>query len=104
MIGCGSGLARTKTSIGVFPISARAPPRPRAVIHDLRRPLRREQQQHYHLCVFEVKPGGGLVLTELHPGVTVDDIRAKTGAPFEGDLKTGKYCKRSGARHTRAAE
>jgi acyl CoA:acetate/3-ketoacid CoA transferase beta subunit len=25
----------------------------------------------------------GLVLTELHPGVTVDDIRAKTGAPFE---------------------
>ena len=42
------------------------------------------------LCVFEVKPrvgqggsaAGGLVLTELHPGVTVDDIRAKTGAPF----------------------
>ena len=31
------------------------------------------------LCVFEVKQGGGLVLTELHPGVTVDDIRAKTG-------------------------
>jgi len=29
------------------------------------------------LCVFEVKQGGGLVLTELHPGVTVDDIRAK---------------------------
>jgi 3-oxoacid CoA-transferase len=41
------------------------------------------------LCVFEVKPGGGLVLTELHPGatVTVDDIRAKTGAPFETALK-----------------
>src|SRR4026208_1146415 len=35
------------------------------------------------LCVFEVKRGGGLVLTELHPGVTVDDVRAKTGAPFE---------------------
>jgi 3-oxoacid CoA-transferase len=34
------------------------------------------------LGVFEVKPGGGLVLTEVHPGVTVDDIRAKTGAPF----------------------
>jgi acyl CoA:acetate/3-ketoacid CoA transferase beta subunit len=31
-------------------------------------------------CVFEVKEGGGLALTELHPGVTVDDIRAKTGA------------------------
>jgi 3-oxoacid CoA-transferase B subunit len=41
------------------------------------------------LCVFEVKEGGGLVLTELHPGatVTVDDIRAKTGAPFEVALK-----------------
>jgi 3-oxoacid CoA-transferase len=37
------------------------------------------------LCVFEVKPGGGLVLTELHPdgSVTVDQIRAKTGVPFE---------------------
>ena len=39
------------------------------------------------LCVFEVKQGGGLVLTELHPGVTVDDIRAKTGAPFDVALK-----------------
>src|SRR2546425_8544613 len=39
------------------------------------------------LAVFEVKPGGGLVLTELHPGVTVDDIRAKTGAPFNVALK-----------------
>ena len=35
------------------------------------------------LCVFKVKPGGGLVLTELHPGVALDDVRAKTGAPFE---------------------
>ena len=35
------------------------------------------------LCVFEVKPdNGGLVLTELHPGVTLDEVRAKTGAPF----------------------
>jgi len=34
------------------------------------------------LGVFEVKPGGGLVLTELHPGVTLDEVRAKTGAPF----------------------
>jgi 3-oxoacid CoA-transferase len=39
------------------------------------------------LCVFEVKPGGGLVLIELHPGVTVDDVRAKTGAPFDVALK-----------------
>ncbi|MDP1578993.1 MAG: 3-oxoacid CoA-transferase subunit B [Candidatus Didemnitutus sp.] len=36
------------------------------------------------LCVFEVKPdGGGLVLIELHEGVTLDDVKAKTGAPFE---------------------
>ncbi len=36
------------------------------------------------LCVFEVKPdGGGLVLTELHEGVTLDDVKARTGAPFE---------------------
>jgi 3-oxoacid CoA-transferase len=34
-----------------------------------------------------VKKGAGLVLTELHPGVTVDDISAKTGAPFEVALK-----------------
>ncbi len=34
------------------------------------------------LCVFEVRPGGGLLLTELHPGVKLDDVRAKTGAPF----------------------
>jgi 3-oxoacid CoA-transferase len=35
------------------------------------------------LGVFAVKPGGGLVLRELHPGVSLDDIKAKTGAPFE---------------------
>ena len=40
------------------------------------------------LCVFEVKRGGGLVLTELHPGVTVEDVRAKTGAPFDVALKS----------------
>ena len=40
------------------------------------------------LCVFEVKEGGGLVLIELHPGVTVEDVRAKTGAPFEVNLKS----------------
>ena len=39
------------------------------------------------LCVFEVKEGGGLVLTELHPGATVDDIRAKTGALFDVALE-----------------
>jgi 3-oxoacid CoA-transferase len=40
------------------------------------------------LCVFEVKPGGGLVLRELHPGVGIDDVRAKTGAPFVTELRS----------------
>ncbi|RIX49588.1 MAG: 3-oxoacid CoA-transferase subunit B [Rhodocyclales bacterium GT-UBC] len=34
------------------------------------------------LCVFEVVPGGGLVLIELHPGVSLDEVRAKTGCAF----------------------
>jgi 3-oxoacid CoA-transferase len=34
------------------------------------------------LCVFEVEPGKGLVLTELHPGVTLDDVKAKTACEF----------------------
>ena len=40
------------------------------------------------LCVFEVKDGGGLVLTEILSDATVDDIRAKTGVPFEVALKS----------------
>jgi 3-oxoacid CoA-transferase len=40
------------------------------------------------LCVFEVKPGGGLVLTEIYSEATVDEIRAKTGVPFEVKLKS----------------
>ena len=37
------------------------------------------------LCVFEVgRPG--LTLTELAPGVTVDEIRAKTGADFKAAI------------------
>ena len=40
------------------------------------------------LCVFEVKPqGGGLVLIELHPGVALDDVKARTGAPFAVALR-----------------
>src|SRR5579862_3143444 len=36
------------------------------------------------LCVFDVRPdGAGLVLRELHPGVTLDDVKAKTGCPFD---------------------
>ncbi|HEX8208992.1 MAG TPA: 3-oxoacid CoA-transferase subunit B [Longimicrobium sp.] len=39
------------------------------------------------LAVFEVKDGGGLVLTELLGDASVEDIRAKTGAPFDVALK-----------------
>ncbi|MBP6863631.1 MAG: CoA transferase subunit B [Candidatus Didemnitutus sp.] len=40
------------------------------------------------LCVFEVKPNaGGLRLIELHPGITLDEVRAKTGAPFDVALQ-----------------
>ena len=34
------------------------------------------------LCVFDVEPEHGLTLTELHPGVSVADVRAKTGCDF----------------------
>jgi 3-oxoacid CoA-transferase len=34
------------------------------------------------LCVFEVVPGQGLVLKELYPGVTLDEVKAKTEAAF----------------------
>jgi 3-oxoacid CoA-transferase len=34
------------------------------------------------LCVFEVEPGKGLVLTELHPGVSLEDVKARTAADF----------------------
>ena len=33
------------------------------------------------LCVFDVEPSG-LVLKELHPGVTLEDVRAKTACQF----------------------
>ena len=38
------------------------------------------------LCVFEVEPGKGLVLKELHPGVKLEDVRAKTAAEFRVGL------------------
>jgi 3-oxoacid CoA-transferase len=34
------------------------------------------------LCVFEVAGAAGLFLKELHPGVTLQEVRAKTEAPF----------------------
>jgi 3-oxoacid CoA-transferase subunit B len=35
------------------------------------------------LAVLKVSPGGGLTLLELAPGVTLDEVRAKTEAGFE---------------------
>ena len=40
------------------------------------------------LCVFEVNPQIGLVLKELHPGVKLEDVRAKTGCDFNVALPT----------------
>ncbi len=34
------------------------------------------------LCVFEVEAGKGLALIELHPGVTLEEVRAKTACDF----------------------
>ena len=38
------------------------------------------------LCVFEVEPRAGLALKELHPGVTLEEVRAKTGCDFQVSL------------------
>jgi 3-oxoacid CoA-transferase len=38
------------------------------------------------LCVFEVEPGKGLVLKELHPGVSLETVRAKTACEFRVGL------------------
>ena len=40
------------------------------------------------LCVFDVAAGGqGLILRELHPGVAVEDVRAKTACDFKVELR-----------------
>ena len=39
------------------------------------------------LAVFDVEPGGGLVLKELHPGVTLEEVRTKTGCDFKVALQ-----------------
>jgi 3-oxoacid CoA-transferase len=36
--------------------------------------------------VFEVEPGKGLLLKELHPGVSLEDVKAKTAAAFRVGL------------------
>ena len=38
------------------------------------------------LCVFEVTPAIGLTLIELHPGVTLEEVTAKTAASFRVGL------------------
>jgi 3-oxoacid CoA-transferase B subunit len=35
------------------------------------------------LCVFSVERGKGLTLLELAPGVTLEEVQAKTAASFE---------------------
>jgi 3-oxoacid CoA-transferase len=40
------------------------------------------------LCVFEVVPAVGLVLKELHPGVTLEQVRARTGCDFQVALSS----------------
>jgi 3-oxoacid CoA-transferase len=43
------------------------------------------------LCVFDVRAGGGLVLRELlDTAITVDEIRVRTGAPFEVNLEPAR--------------
>ena len=37
------------------------------------------------LCVFKVEKGQGLILIELNEGVTVDEVKAKTGCVFTVD-------------------
>ena len=37
---------------------------------------------HFYISNFEVKKGHGLVLTEIAEGVTVEQVKAATQAPF----------------------
>ena len=38
------------------------------------------------LAVFDVDPASGLVLVETAPGITLDEVRRATGAPFRSDV------------------
>ena len=43
------------------------------------------------LCVFDVHPLKGLTLVELAEGVTVDEVKSKTGCDFTIAPKVGKF-------------
>jgi 3-oxoacid CoA-transferase len=45
------------------------------------------------LAVFDVKPGGGLVLRELHDELSLEDLRAKTGCRFDVSLDSNGHGK-----------
>ena len=45
------------------------------------------------LAVFEVERGTGMTLIENAPGVSVDEIREKTGGPFAVSLGVVKFLK-----------
>jgi 3-oxoacid CoA-transferase len=40
------------------------------------------------LGVFDVRPGGGITLRELRPGITLDEVRAKTECRFDVEISS----------------
>ncbi|HXA80580.1 MAG TPA: CoA-transferase, partial [Opitutaceae bacterium] len=40
------------------------------------------------LGVFDVRPGRGIALRELRPGITLDEVRAKTECRFDVELSS----------------
>ena len=46
----------------------------------------RDLVNEYGFGVFDVDPGRGLRLVETSPGVTEDDVRTATGAPFRSEV------------------
>lgn len=43
------------------------------------------------LCVFDVDPSVGLTLVELAKGVTIDEVKSKTGCDFNVASKVGTF-------------
>lgn len=53
--------------------------------------LKLRQSANMSQCVFQVdRKKGGLTLTELAPGVEVEDVKKNTGAKFEVSESLGK--------------